>query len=237
MGEKILEYRLDKNAPRAARAYAIMNVAWYDAVVACFDAKYAFWQIRPYQQGANPVFPTPNHPSYPGAHGCTSGASAHVLGYLFPRDATALKQRADEAGESRIWAGIHYRSDTDAGLTLGRSVAQLVIDRAKNDGSQLESVVTGLALNPASVRAGDSFTATVSGTNLNTRTYFDLRFRAPGSTRDEVATNWQQGTSSTHVVRAGTTTGQWIITGIRSHQVVDDFSGDFADVSAVLTVN
>jgi hypothetical protein len=34
---------------------------------------------------------------------------------------------------SRLWAGIHFRSDIDAGLTLGRSVGQLVVTRAKED--------------------------------------------------------------------------------------------------------
>jgi membrane-associated phospholipid phosphatase len=236
ISEKIDEYRLDKNPPRAARAYAVTNIAWYDAVVACWDAKYTYWQIRPYQQGASPVFPTPNHPSYPGAHSCSSSSSAAALAYLFPRDAAALNQRADEAGESRIWAGIHYRSDTDAGLALGRSVARAVIDRVKNDGSQFESLVTGLTLNPASARTGDRFSATISGMNIGDKTYFDLRFRAPGSSRDEVALNWQQGTVGNHTVPSAAAVGTWTITGIRSHQVIDDFSGNFANVSSALEV-
>jgi hypothetical protein len=236
IGEKIAEYRLDKNPPRAARAYALTNIAAYDATVACFDGKYTYWQIRPYQQGSNPVFPTPNHPSYPGAHGCISGASSAILAYLFPRDAVALSQRGEEAAESRIWAGIHYRSDTDTGLSIGRSAARLVIDRAKTDGSQFESRVTGLTLNPASVRVGDSFSATISGINISEKAYFDLRFRAPGSSRDEVAVNWQQGTVSNHSVPSAATVGPWTITGIRSHQVVDDFGGEFASVSEVLNI-
>jgi membrane-associated phospholipid phosphatase len=236
VSEKIVEYRLDKNPPRAARAYAVTNIAWYDTVVACWDAKFTYWQIRPYQQGSNPVFPTPNHPSYPGAHACSSGASAAALAYLFPRDAVALKQRADEAAESRIWAGIHYRSDTDAGLALGRAVAGLVIDRVKNDGSQFESRVTGLTVNPASVHTGDSFSATISGINIGEKTYFDLRFRAPGSSRDEVAVNWQMGTLSNHTIPVAATAGTWTITGVRSHQVIDDFSGEFVNASGVLNV-
>src|SRR5205823_325955 len=148
-------------------------------VVACWDGKYTYWQIRPYQQGAKPVFPTPNHPSYPGAHACSSSASASVLAYLFPRDAGTLTQRAAEAAESRIWAGIHYRSDTDTGLVLGRSVAQLVIDRARGDGSQLESLVTGMTLSPASIQTGGSFTAAILGTNLSPNAYLDIRFRRP----------------------------------------------------------
>jgi membrane-associated phospholipid phosphatase len=83
-----------------------------------------------------PLFPTPNHPSYPAAHGCLSTATAAILGYLFPRDAVTLAALAEEANESRIWAGIHYRSDTVAGAALGRAVANKVIDRARKDGSQ-----------------------------------------------------------------------------------------------------
>jgi hypothetical protein len=134
-----------------------------------------------------------------------------VLAYLFPRDAATLIQRAEEAAESRIWAGIHYRSDTDTGLALGRSVAQLVIDRAKEDGSQFESLVTGMTVSPASLQMGGSFTAKISGTNLNASTYFDVRFRRPDSVTDEVAFNWQQGTATRHTIPAGTLTGTWTI--------------------------
>jgi len=34
---------------------------------------------------------------------------------------------ADEAGESRLYAGIHYRFDKDAGLRIGREVAALAL--------------------------------------------------------------------------------------------------------------
>jgi hypothetical protein len=54
----------------------------------------------------------------------------------FPHDAAALNALGDEAGESRLWAGIHFRSDIDTGLALGRTVAKLVIERAEKDGSQ-----------------------------------------------------------------------------------------------------
>lgn len=136
--KKIFESGLDENGPRAARVYALMNIALYDANVACYDAKYAYWAIRPFQLDPDfkPLFPTPNHPSYPAAHGCGNGALAAALAYLFPRDAQELTAIADAAAESRIWAGIHFRSDIVAGLALGRAVAQKVIEWAQNDGSQ-----------------------------------------------------------------------------------------------------
>jgi hypothetical protein len=35
---------------------------------------------------------------------------------------------ANQAGEARIWAGIHYRHACDVGQTVGRSVADYVLD-------------------------------------------------------------------------------------------------------------
>lgn len=133
--QRIFEHHLDQNAPRAARAYALMSVAHADAIIACYDAKYAYWAIRPFQldKAVTTLFPTPNHPSYPAAHGCVSGAIARALEYLFPDEAKFIHDKADEAGLSRMWAGVHYRSDIEAGLKLGRQVADLIIERAKQD--------------------------------------------------------------------------------------------------------
>ncbi len=82
------------------------------------------------------LFPNPNHPTYPSAHAMFDGPYADVLSYLFPRYAAEFTALAQEAGFSRLWAGIHFRSDIEAGLAIGRSVAQRVIERARNDGAQ-----------------------------------------------------------------------------------------------------
>jgi membrane-associated phospholipid phosphatase len=138
LGKKLLEYRLDANPPRAARAYALFSVAGYDAAVAGWDEKYTYWAIRPFMLDptVNPLFTTPNHPSYPSAHAFIDAPHATVLAYLFPRDADFFEAQSREGAESRIWAGIHFRSDIEAGLSLGRAVAEKVIERARNDGSQ-----------------------------------------------------------------------------------------------------
>ena len=127
--KRITHYHL--NERRAARALALMHMAAMDANIACYDAKYTYWLIRPYK--ADPAIttpiPRPNHPSYPSSHACYSGASAYVLGALFPSEATELAAMADEAGESRLYAGIHYRFDKDAGLAIARQVAALALRR------------------------------------------------------------------------------------------------------------
>jgi membrane-associated phospholipid phosphatase len=138
ISQRLQEERLQDNPPRAARAYALHGVASHDAAVACFDGKYHYWRIRPFQAhpGLVTLFPTPNHPSYPAAHGAGSGAAAGILAYLFPRDAAALTAAQRALDDSRLWAGIHYQTDIDAGWNLGQSVAQLVTtERGKIDGS------------------------------------------------------------------------------------------------------
>jgi membrane-associated phospholipid phosphatase len=137
VSKKLLEYRLDVDPPREARAFALTYVTIYDVGIACWDAKYAYWAIRPFQLDAElkTIVPTPNHPSYPAAHACSSIAIARVLGYLFPRDGDTFAALGEQAAESRIWAGIHYRSDIDAGRQLALGVAGKVIERAKQDGA------------------------------------------------------------------------------------------------------
>jgi len=128
----IASNRLDER--RAAHILAVMHMATMDANIACHDAKYTYWLIRPYR--ADPAIitpiPRPQHPSYPSDHACASGTSAYVLGGLFPAEAERLAALADEAGESRLYAGIHYRFDKDAGLHIARRVAALALERGSS---------------------------------------------------------------------------------------------------------
>jgi membrane-associated phospholipid phosphatase len=135
---KLLEYGASFDAPTSARALASLNVAYEDAAIACFEAKYTYWYIRPSQldPALKPVFPPPNHPSYPAAHGCVSSAAATVLAALFSWDRERLLAMAEEAGEARIWAGIHYRFDVEAGQALGEKVGEKVLSRAFVDYGQ-----------------------------------------------------------------------------------------------------
>lgn len=138
LNKEIFENHLENNPPRAARAYAIQSITGYDSMVACWDGKYTYWAVRPFQLDATTktLFTTPSHPSYPSAHACVSGGNAGALSYLFPQNAAFFQAQAAEAAESRLWSGIHFRSDITAGLALAQKVAQAVIERAQQDGSQ-----------------------------------------------------------------------------------------------------
>ena len=124
-------------SPRqAALALAALNTAQADAFIACWNAKFTFWTKRPVtliRALLDPDFlsliPTPPFPSYPSGHSTTSGAASTVLGALFPDQARELAAMADEAAISRLYGGIHYRFDNDAGLDLGRRIGAVTLRR------------------------------------------------------------------------------------------------------------
>ena len=119
------------NSALMAKVYAAIGVARYDAEIACFDSKYTYWLARPVHldPSIETVVPTPPHPSYPSAHSCISGASAHVVAHLFPNSADEALGLAQQAGQSRILGGIHYQIDNTVGLELGEKVAGEVIEK------------------------------------------------------------------------------------------------------------
>ena len=122
------------NARRAAHVLALMNMAAMDAFIVSHKAKYTYWLIRPPQADPGIILdiPLPNHPSYPSNHASVTGASMAILAAFFWRDADYLNGLANQAAISRIYGGIHYRFDMDAGLTLGRQVAQYALQRAED---------------------------------------------------------------------------------------------------------
>ena len=115
----------------AARILAYANTAAFDAIIACFDTKFTYWFIRPTQADAGITLAVglPNHPSYPAAHSCESGAFQGVLTDAFPSERAYLDAVAQEASMSRVFGGIHYRFDVEGGLSIGHSAARLALER------------------------------------------------------------------------------------------------------------
>jgi membrane-associated phospholipid phosphatase len=70
---------------------------------------------------------TPPFPSYVSGHSTTFGAASTVLGAFFPERAEALDGMAEEAALSRLYGGIHFRSDNEAGLELGRRLGAVAL--------------------------------------------------------------------------------------------------------------
>ena len=129
----ILRDHLDER--RTVHVLEHLNLALSDAAIACLDAKYTYWLIRPYQ--ADPLITTPIgqpiHPSYPSLHSCQGGAAVGVLEYEFPKDAANLEAMGEQMNLSREWAGLHYDFDTRVGTAMGHKVADLANARRKHD--------------------------------------------------------------------------------------------------------
>jgi len=120
-----------------------------------------------------------------------------------------------------------------AGSTYDSGFSDFALARYNFSGRLL----AGVQFDRDSVRVGDLFTATFSGTNLSDQTYFDVRFRSPGSVTDQVSLNWQRGRSATHNVAAGTASGVWTVTGIRVHEDAGNHTGEFVSVSTTVTIS
>jgi membrane-associated phospholipid phosphatase len=132
----IQRYHLDDR--RAALTFAMLNTAVMDAGIACWDAKYHYWLIRPSQ--ADPKITTPvglpNFPSYVSGHATFSGAASEVLSSLFPAERRQLRAMAEEAAMSRMYGGIHYRFDNEVGLRIGRAIGALAARSKAFDGER-----------------------------------------------------------------------------------------------------
>lgn len=123
------------NPPYAARAYAYVSVAQYDALVAAYYYKRLYTRQAPYKTdtGIKALLPENTLPAYPSEDAVVASAAVELLKLLFPADAAYVQQKANEHMEARIMAGMNTRSDIEAGVTLGRLVAAKVIARAAND--------------------------------------------------------------------------------------------------------
>ncbi len=75
---------------------------------------------------------TPRHPAYPSGHATYAGAASELLSYFFPDYTEEFDRLADNIGMARLWAGIHWRSDCENGMALGRCVAQIVIEELED---------------------------------------------------------------------------------------------------------
>ena len=122
---------------RWARNMALLNMTLMDAAIVCWDTKYFYFNPRPTQ--LDPKIKTitgiPNFPSYISGHSTFSGAAAAILGRIIPERATAYNEMAIEASMSRLYGGIHYRSDCEIGLIVGKNVGGYAILRADTDGA------------------------------------------------------------------------------------------------------
>jgi PAP2 superfamily len=122
---------------RAARAFALLNMAMHDAAVGCWGVKYHYFNPRPSQ--LDPSIKTltglPNFPAYTSGHSTFSAAASTILSHLFPESASVFDAFKEEASISRLYGGIHYTSDLEKGKAHGEAIAGYTLVYAFTDGA------------------------------------------------------------------------------------------------------
>jgi hypothetical protein len=126
----MFENRMMEDAPAVARIYTILHIAYHDAAIAIFDAKYTYWGIRPsqYDSTYKPLIATPPFPGYPSGHALGAGTTSTVMEYFFPADATYFRKLAQDCADSRFYAGIHFKTDNETGLQMGKDIGKYIVE-------------------------------------------------------------------------------------------------------------
>jgi PAP2 superfamily len=124
------------NPPYAARAYAYVTVAQYDALIAANYYKQQFKRPAPYVIDPSISLSVTKSDlyAYPNEDAVVASVTLEMMKFLFPADVEYLNQKADEQRFFKLWAGAATRSDIVAGDSLGRAVAAKVLARARTDG-------------------------------------------------------------------------------------------------------
>jgi hypothetical protein len=133
LSRRVFEEHLE-DSPLPARIYALLHATYQDAWITTQDAKFTYWTARPsmFDPSITTLFPNPNHPSYPSNSSALATSPALILAHFFPRDNDALIKQANEFGDARLWAGIHFPSDIEVSRRMGEQLTALAL--AKDGG-------------------------------------------------------------------------------------------------------
>ena len=136
---------------KTLESYALVTTAIFDGMIVCWDTKYTEELIRPVtyinryiDPYWEPYIQTPPFPEYTSGHSTVSGAGSQVLDLLFTStsfvDSTEVRfglpsrhyksilDAGQEASNSRLYGGIHYRFGVDNGLENGKIIGQHVFN-------------------------------------------------------------------------------------------------------------
>ncbi|HMJ68476.1 MAG TPA: vanadium-dependent haloperoxidase [Cyclobacteriaceae bacterium] len=145
----------DATMVQSAEAYARVALSLVDGFISCWDEKFRSKVIRPetyinqyIDENWVPMLQTPPFPEYTSGHSVISAAAAVALTGVFgdnfaftdsteveygmtSRSFTSFYHAAEEAAESRIYGGIHYRAACDNGKTQGKKLGEFIVNKVK----------------------------------------------------------------------------------------------------------
>src|ERR1700761_4472992 len=149
------------NPPYAARAYAYVSAAQYDALIAAYHFKKLYNRVAPYTFDATIQAQIPKSalPSYPSEDAVVAGATVEIMKLLFPTEIAYIEQKAADEKLYRIMAGANVRGEITAGESLGVQVADVFAARARNDkaGKAIGTPADWTALQTKTTARGETF--------------------------------------------------------------------------------
>ena len=138
---------------KSTATYVMVSCSLADAFIACWNAKYAYNLIRPesyinkyIDPDWHPLIQTPPFPEHPSGHSTISAAAASALTSIYgdnfafsdstemefgipPRHFNSFMEASREAGMSRMYGGIHYRTGNLSGIKTGSEIGQYITQR------------------------------------------------------------------------------------------------------------
>ena len=145
----------NKDWSETASAYVLTSIALFDGFISCWDEKYRSQFIRPetvinayMDEKWRPLLQTPPFPEYTSGHSVISSAAAVVLTAVLGENFTfnddtetdyglpvrtfkSFRAASDEAGISRLYGGIHYRSSIMNGQMQGILLGEHLLSKIK----------------------------------------------------------------------------------------------------------
>lgn len=152
---KIACRKVKADYDKTVYAYTKTSLAIADGFISCWDEKYRSNLVRPetlinkyVDESWAPVLQTPPFPEYTSGHSVVSGAASVVLTDIFGdnfsfdddteltyglpvRSYDSFLEASQEAANSRLFGGIHYRSAIDVGLKQGLDLGNFVVSKLR----------------------------------------------------------------------------------------------------------
>lgn len=137
---------------KSVYAYSKTAIALADGFISCWDEKYRSSLVRPetlinkyIDENWTSVLQTPPFPEYTSGHSVVSGAAAIALTDIFGenfafdddtevdyglpvRSFKSFNAASEEAANSRLYGGIHYRAAIEVGLDQGKALGNYVVN-------------------------------------------------------------------------------------------------------------
>ncbi len=162
---KIANKKTNADFNKTVYAYTRTSIAMADAFISCWDEKYRSSLVRPetlinkyIDENWAPVLQTPPFPEYTSGHSVVSGAAAITLTDIFGdnfsfeddtevayglpvRKFNSFIEASNEAANSRLFGGIHYRAAIEVGLEQGQKIGDFIVQNLQlvKDNQELAS--------------------------------------------------------------------------------------------------